>query len=70
MRSSVWLFTFTGYTYCQGTRDVSVEVRLITFTLPCEEWEAKAALIKKLKADREEFDEDSIKSLTYKVTNS
>lgn len=43
MRSSVWLFTFTGYTYCQGTRDRGVGIRLISFTLPCEEWEAKAA---------------------------
>ena len=69
--NSTWLFRFTSYSYCQGTRDrLSGDLRLIQLTLPCEEWEAKNYLKETLSKERLEFDENSIESLTINITNS
>jgi hypothetical protein len=69
--SSVWLFRFTSYSYCQGTRDnYRGDMRLLIFTLPCEEWEAKAHLLAVLINEGIELNVGSIESLTYKITNS
>ena len=68
--NSRWLFRFTSYYYCQGTRDRYSDLRLIQLTLPCEEWEAKNYLKETLSKERLEFDENSIESLTINITNS
>jgi hypothetical protein len=68
--SAYWLFSFKYYLYCQGTRDGYEGIRLIKFTLPCEEFEAKNALIKALNTSHIEFDEDSIESLNVFINNS
>lgn len=70
MYKSIWLFSFISYNYCQGTRDSGKEIRLVSLSLPCEEWEAKMYLIEELKNERVEFDEYSIVSLNINVTNS
>lgn len=71
MTSAYWLFRFTSYSYCQGTRDsFRNDMRLLKFTLPCDEMEAKVCLITKLKQDRIEFDIASLQCLTELITNS
>lgn len=71
MMSAYWLFTFTSYTYCQGTRDANRnDLRLLKFTLPCEQWEAENYLIKQLTANNIEFNPHSIECLTMLITNS
>lgn len=71
MMNHIWLFRFTSYSYCQGTRDRYTEdLRLVKCTLPCEEWEATNLLIKELEKEGTEYDKKSITSLTFNVTNS
>lgn len=71
MMSTYWLFTFTSYTYCQGTRDANRnDLRLLKFSLPCERWEAEALLRKQLIKEEIEFNSDSIECLTMLITNS
>ena len=68
---STWLFRFTSYYYCQGTRDrFAGDLRLIQLTLPCDEWEAKSYLKETLIGEGLEFDENSIESLNINITNS
>lgn len=67
---AIWLFRFTSYSYCQGTRDRQEDLRLLTFTLPCDAKEAEHHLISKLKQNRIEFDEKSIECLNFNITNS
>ena len=70
--SGYWLFRFTSYSYCQGTRDsFHNDMRLLKFTLPCEQWEAIIALKKQLtRNERIEFDCESIECITRLITNS
>ena len=70
MYRSIWLFRFISYAYCQGTKDKYLDMKLISFTLPCEEWEAEMHLKRELRKANIEFDEESIESLTIFVTNS
>jgi hypothetical protein len=71
MTSTYWLFRFNSYSYCQGTRDVfNNDMRLLKFTLPCEEWEAKTHLIKVLNKERIEIYTTSIECITSLITNS
>lgn len=68
---SIWLFRLTTYSYCQGTRDsFRVDMRLLQFSLPCDEFEARNHLIKLLKNQGVEFDENSIENCSYSITNS
>jgi len=68
--SAFWLFTFTSYTYCQGTRDANYyDMRLLKFTLPCEEDEARICLVTRLRQSNIEFDLPSAQSLTELIIN-
>lgn len=67
----IWLFRFTSYSYCQGTRDTQYgDLRLLYMTLPCDEVEAKYHLIRKLNDENVEFDPESIENLSISITNS
>ena len=67
----IWLFTFTSYSYCQGTKYANYnDLRLLTFTLPCDEQEAIHYLATSLEDNNIEFDYKSIKSLSINITNS
>ena len=69
--NSIWLFKFTSYSYCQGTKDTFYcDLRLLKFTLPCSEWEARTYLISTLSSEGIDFDLSSIKSLNINITNS
>lgn len=71
MMSGYWLFRFTSYSYCQGTRDsFHNDMRLLKFTLPCEQWEATNALKKQLDSEDIQFSPDSIECITRLITNS
>ena len=70
MYKSIWLFSFTAYSYCQGTKDNGQELRLVSLSLPCDEWEAKMYLVEELERQRIEFDKNSITSLNISVINS
>jgi hypothetical protein len=68
---SVFLFRFTSYSYCQGTRDTyRNDMRLITTMIPCPIWEAIGYLKKWLKQENVEYDEDSIQLLNRQIKNS
>jgi hypothetical protein len=68
---AIWLFRFTSYSDCQGTRDRYTEdLRLLTLTLPCTEWEAISLLTETLTNQDVEFDANTIKSLNINLTNS
>ena len=67
---SIWLFNFTAYSYCQGSEDVYEDKRLISTTLPCEEWEARTYLCAALSREGLKYDFDSITCLNINVTNS
>jgi hypothetical protein len=64
MTSNLWLFSFTSYTYCQGTRDRGFSYKLVKSSLPIEQWEAKKRLIDWFVGRDEEIDKESIKSET------
>lgn len=68
--SSIWLFSFTGYSYCQGDEDYYGDTRLITFSLPCEESEARKYLVKNLEENHVKYNKDSIVSKNIKIINS
>jgi hypothetical protein len=69
MKSKYWLFRFTSYSYCQGTRDSFYnDMRLLVCSSPILQYEAIILLKKQLK-EREllEFDEKSIECITKLV---
>jgi hypothetical protein len=71
MMSGYWLFRFTSYSYCQGTRDAyRDDMRLLKFTLPCDIKEARICLITRLQTEDIEFDKNSIECITSLITNS
>lgn len=70
MMQSIWLFKFTEYSYSQGTKDRGEGMRLLHMTLPCEEFEARDALINLLNKEGIEFEETSIVCLNRKIQNS
>jgi len=67
---STWLFAFTAYSYCQGTKDRYTSMRFLTFTLPCSEEEARSYLKRHLRESEIEYDIDSINCLNVNITNS
>lgn len=69
-RTHIWLFKFTAYSYCQGSRDSYEESKLLIFTLPCEKQEAKSHLINYLNAYKIEFESSTIESCNIFITNS
>lgn len=66
----IWLFRFTSYSYCQGTKDSYEDMRLLFLTLPCTEDEAISLLTKTLTQQHVEFDSRTITSLNINLTNS
>ena len=71
MTSGYWLFRFNSYSYCQGTKDsFHNDMRLLKFTLPCEEWEARIALKELLASENLELDLKSIECITKLIINS
>lgn len=71
MMSAYWLFRFTSYSYCQGTRDAYYgDMRLLKFTLPCSMEEALTCLITRLRDEHIQYEPDSFKCITYLTTNS
>lgn len=69
-RTHIWLFKFTAYSYCQGSRDSYEGSKLLIFTLPCEQWEAKSYLINYLDAYKIEFEPVTIEACNIFITNS
>jgi hypothetical protein len=68
---AIWLFRFISYSYSQGTRDKRYDdIRLLTFTLPVGEEEAKTTLANSLLSESIEYDWKSITSLNINITNS
>ena len=67
---AIWLFRFTAYEYCQGTRDRYEDMRLLTLTLPCDESEARHILNIHLTTNKVEYDKQSITCLNVNITNS
>jgi hypothetical protein len=75
--NNIWLFRFTSYSYCppyphcRGTSATyHGNMRLLHFSSPCDELEAKNYLKDKLISEGIDIDFNSIECLTIKIQNS
>ena len=67
---TIYLFRFTSYTYCQGTRDVNRgDMRLLQFAEPTPEDIAILTLQHELMLENIGFHVESIEVLTKFITN-
>jgi hypothetical protein len=68
--SSIWLFRFTSFSWCQGSEDKHYgDMRLLKFSLPCKEWEAKEHLNNLLNSQNIRYLPETIEILSFEITN-
>ena len=68
--STIYLFRFTSYSYCQGTRDTyRGDLRLLQFASPTDKQNAIDNLMCTLEEEGVEVDYKSIEVLTHLINN-